>query len=228
MMKLKKAKQFRTIGTAVSLALLLAVGTVNAAGNGNGNGKSNSPKDGGGASIGVSNVCTVNDTYEGAELVVTTTIIDKTTGKVDKTTGEFKSTPPDFGSDGVVTLQQKVRSNPRWQRVMVGDDPVSEIIGNTPDSYPDKNDFDPDEGGSSSNTYTTNISLCADEAPLVDDYAKALGALVRVDLINDTKEAYFLSRCGDDPTTGGDESKINLAMYNLTTLCAPPPPPMSE
>jgi hypothetical protein len=42
-MRLKKSKRFRTIGTAISLALLVGMGSVNAAGNGNGNGKSNSP-----------------------------------------------------------------------------------------------------------------------------------------------------------------------------------------
>jgi len=80
-MKLKKPKQFRTIGTAVSLALLLGMGTVNAVGNGNENGKSNSPdqdKELYGASIGVSSTCALDETK--TVLEVKTTITDKSSG----------------------------------------------------------------------------------------------------------------------------------------------------
>ena len=82
-MKLQKPKQIRVIGSIISLALLLAMGTVNAAGNGNG--KSNSPNrntPGGteeyGASVGVSSTCALVD--GGKKFQVTTTITDKSLG----------------------------------------------------------------------------------------------------------------------------------------------------
>ena len=88
-MKFEKVKQFKTIGTAVSLALLLAAGNVSA-GNGNGNGKSNSPNNGDtfGASVGVSSTCALVD--DGKTFQVTTTITDKSSG----------DTIPSFPADG--------------------------------------------------------------------------------------------------------------------------------
>ena len=87
-MKLEKAKQLKTIGTAVSLALLLGVGSVNAAG------KSNAK----GASIGVSNTCALD---------VTKTVFEVTTTVTDKSSGD---TPPNFVPQGsFVTFKGKLR-----------------------------------------------------------------------------------------------------------------------
>jgi hypothetical protein len=94
-MKFEKAKQLKTIGAAVSLALLVGMGTVNAGG------KSNAK----GASIGVSNACALDEE--------TMTIFSVTTTVTDKSSGD---TPPTAVPDGsFVTFKGKLRKGNKTQ-----------------------------------------------------------------------------------------------------------------
>ena len=84
-MKIEKVKQLKTIGTAVSLALLLGMGTANAAG------KGNSPNQGPdyGASVSVLSRCAQDAT--GTLFQVTTTVTDKSSGDTIPSYGEDMS-----------------------------------------------------------------------------------------------------------------------------------------
>jgi len=101
-MKLKKSKQFRTIGTAVSLALLVAAGNVSA-------GK---PGNKGGASIAVSNACELEkDEFTGKPVLrVTTTIIDKSSAGLKEAVT--------FHDPGLVVMaMEKGRGKGKYEKV---------------------------------------------------------------------------------------------------------------
>jgi hypothetical protein len=171
-MKLQKPKQLTTIGTAVSLALLLAVGTVNAA-KPDGTGKpggGNSPNQGiesYGASIGVSNVCEVS----GNNLLVETTITDKSSG----------DTKPFFVSIGILPFQ-KVRSEPN--------SPLWSVVPAVVDL--DKlNKYGADPVTRQYAPFTTPINLC--EAGLTSD-ATSVNAVIKVKVFNSNKTD-FNSKC---------------------------------
>jgi len=103
-MKFQKPKQSMIIGSVTSLALLLAMGTVNA-GKPDGNNK-------GGASIAVSNACVLASdatTYKPV-LRVTTTITNKSSGDVS----------PDFTESGT-TVRAKEKGRGKQKYVQVGD-----------------------------------------------------------------------------------------------------------
>ena len=195
-MELQKPKQTMIIASVASLALLLAMGTANA-----GKPDGSAPNNKGGASIGVSNICKVVDTIAGAELEVTTTIIDKT---VSKTKGRNLIT---FGSDNTVQAQQKVDNPDGAGKVLIE-------LGEAKYIYPvidaDNTTF----------TQTTTFQLCLDgePGPDLDPSAVSLNALVTVDVTTDNK-GYYTSQC----SVSGTDS-LKLAMNGgIWALCAPAP-----
>ena len=171
-MKFEKAKQLKTIGTAVSLALLLGMGSVNA----NPPLHSNSPNNDHtneddplgeyGASIGVSNVCEVS----GNNLLVETTITDKSSG----------DTKPFFDNIGILPIQ-KVKRSPTPLGVVVPADVKLDDL-NLEMTDPDTRQYDP---------FTTTINLC--DAGLTSD-ATSVNAVIKVEVFNSNKTD-FNSKC---------------------------------
>ncbi|MDH3534908.1 MAG: hypothetical protein OER87_04090 [Gammaproteobacteria bacterium] len=164
-MKLTQFSQYKTLGAAAALALLLAAGNASA-GKPENNG-SNSPKDGGGASIGVSNLCWVEGTNP-ATLFVETTITDKSSGE----------TVPVFEEIKVQPLQKvRNRQTPLGEPV-----DVSGVIAGLGDADPDTRQYAP---------FVTQIDLCA--AGLTDD-ATAVNVNLRVKVFN-SNNTYTNSKC---------------------------------
>jgi hypothetical protein len=102
-MSLQKSKKIRIIGGAASLALLLAMGTVNA-----GKPDGSSPNNKGGASVAVSNTCELVSIAGKPALRVTTTITNKSSGDAS----------PDFTENGTkVRAKEKGKGKDKYEQV---------------------------------------------------------------------------------------------------------------
>jgi len=196
-MKLSKINRYKTLGAAVSMALLLTAGNANAAPGG-----SNSPKNGGGASIGVSNSCwiepavvvvneddgTTRNTYV---LFVETTITDKSSGE-----------DPDPPSFEMVEIrpEQKVKKTPtRWEIRDISVDVIDDSGGlKSGDADPVTRKYP---------SFETQIDLC--EAGLTSN-ATSVNANLRVKLFNSNKP-YNTSKC-----SARDEGGLKLSNIGVT------------
>jgi hypothetical protein len=195
MMKLKYPEKSKNPATAAALALLLAagvVGTANAAPPG---------QDEGYASIGISNVCTLEQ--GSTDLVVETTIIDKT---LDKTK---PGSEPQWGvvdpyaetlvySTSVQAQQHsgKRKGQVRWSNL--GDPvPLNNVSTVKPKLSPVPN--------------TTIIDLCAADFN-IDDNTVALNASISVQVINSRKGGYETSQCSGD--------KLKVSGMDINSDCA--------
>ena len=104
-MSLQKSKKIRNIGGASALALLLAMGTVNA-----GKPDGSAPNNKGGASIAVSNTCELASNNGKPVLKVTTTITNKSSGDAS----------PDFTENGT-TVRAKEKGKGKDKYHLVGE-----------------------------------------------------------------------------------------------------------
>ncbi len=191
-MKLQKSKQLITIGTAVSLALLLAAGNVSAGGKGNNSPNQNIPGEEKqyGASIGVSNVCELS--ADKRELLVHTTIINKSSG----------TETPNF-AEGTVTGQWKGRGKPQWSQIHNDSDDTTDPTNPMPITpvYADP-----------IADITTHIALCAGKISLVPSEATALNAAVSI-IVTNSNNTYTSSKCGDDGNPDTDNKVYAAYVY---------------
>jgi hypothetical protein len=195
-MELQKPKQFRTIGTTVSLALLLGMGSVNAANNGNGNGKSNSPNNNDGvkeygASVGVSSTCKLDAT--GMVFQVTTTVTDKSSGDTPALYGEKMSEIFYLGKERGPNKKYLIST-------------TAELTGSTTtvDNPPMENKLD----------------LCAARAgddPLLRDGTVSLNSLISVQVSNSKGGTTYTSQC----VATDDSPKVVIDLSLLDLACAP-------
>ena len=186
-MKFEKAKQLKTIGTAVSLALLLGVGSVNA----NPPAHSNSPKNNSddpnvdpeyGASVGVSSTCALID--DGKTFQVTTTITDKSSG----------DTIPSYGP-GMSYVDYIGKKSGR----KTADNPY--VISSW-------NKFNPNEapeGDAIAGVVTNTLDLCT--AGLMEGTV-SLNSLTSVYVSNSKDGTSYTAQCSDDPYTSENEGKV--------------------
>ena len=196
-MKMKHLRKSETPATVVALALLLATGFAGTTSAGPPPYEADCGEfvEGCRASIGVSNVCTLEkyviDNQDGtftnkADLVVETTIIDKT---LDKAKG---GSAPVFG-DASVQAQQKDGGRggrERWSNL------GAVVALNNGLNDPDTSEIE---------TNTTTIDLCA--AGNIDEKTQAINAVTMVTVRNATKgESIFMSQCDG----GIKESGIDL------------------
>ena len=191
----KQPKQSMVIGSVVSLALLLAMGTVNA-GKPAGNNK-------GGASIAIFNTCELADTVSDTDnspikpvLRVTTTITDKSSGDVSALFN------PGYIS---VTATEKGKGKSKYKQVGTsvrteGGVDKESLLGVT----------------------ISDIQLCAGGLSLVDPDSVSLNASVSVEVSNDNKAEYS-NRCSDDPVTEDvNEGKVLVSTDVLAAACMLP------
>ena len=189
-MKFEKVKQFKTIGTAVSLALLLGMGSVNAAGNGKG--KSNSPNNGDtfGASIGVSSTCALDDTKTVFE--VTTTITDKSSG----------DTIPSYGPDMsyVDYIGKKSGRKTLDSPYVISDGNLfapAPVVVNTLDL----------------------CAARAGDHPSLKDGTVSLNSLTSVYVSNSKGGTSYTAQCSDNPDTIENEGKVVIDLGLLDLAC---------
>ena len=183
-MKLFQFNQYKILGAVATLALLLAAGNTSA-GKPDGTG-SNSPKDGGGASIGVSNLCeVVVDTNGTADLLVHTTITDKSSGE----------TVPKFIKVEIQPQQKVKRKVYNLGPLLLIDDKDSSdgavkpgLIKNLNVPGAAENDL------RAYDEFTTLIDLCATGDPALKTEATAVNANVRVEVYN-SNNTYTNSKC---------------------------------
>lgn len=187
-MKMLNFEPIKTAGTVATLAMLLAVGNVHA-GKPLDQGGNNSPKNDGGASIGVSNVCWIEVTTR-ATLFVETTMLDKSSG----------DEVPIFENIGVLPLQ-KVKN----REYGLGDivDPTTQAGNET--LIADLNQG-ADELSGSYQPFVTQIDLCAGGLKLD---ATSVNANVRVQLYN-SNNTYTNSKC-----TARDENGLKIGGLGL-------------
>ena len=194
-MKLQKSKQLITIGTAVSLALLLAAGNVSA---GNGNGKSNSPNNNTpgddpeyGASVGVSSTCALDDT--GTQFVVTTTVTDKSSGDTTALYGTDMSEIFYLGKERGPHKKYPISS-------------TANLTGSTTtvDNPPMVNELD----------------LCAARVDgSLKDGTVSLNSLISVQVSNSKGGTTYTAHCSDNPDTLENEGKVVIDVGILGDNC---------
>ena len=207
-MKLEKAKQLKTIGTAVSLALLLGVGSVNAnpplhsnASNKNVYGEDELF----GASVGVSSTCAL--TEGGTIFGVTTTIRDKSSG----------DTIPSYGL-------------PMTYVDYIGKMRGPKTITN-PYLISGWNQFNPNEspdGDAVAGVVTNTLDLCAARAdgspPSLKDGTVSLNSLTAVYVSNSKGGTSYTSQCKDNPDTDENDAKVVIDLAILDLDCIPDVP----
>jgi len=171
-----KFTQYKTLGATAALALLLAAGNVSAGKPQENGADNNSPNNGEccGASVAVSNLCEV----VGDNLVVHTTITDKSSGE----------TSPVFEAVQIQP-QYKIRKNlyPLGGIVDANVDIAALNVAGAAD--PDTGQFE---------TITTTIDLCAAGLPME---ATSVNASLRVQVFN-SNNTYNSSKCSE-MTEGG-------------------------
>ena len=188
-MKLQKAKQLKTIGTAVSLALLLAAGNVSA-GNGNGNGKSNSPNKGAtyGESVGVSSTCALD--AAGTLFQVTTTVTDKNVG----------DTVPLYGTDMSEIFYLGKERGPH-KKYKIETTSATLFTGKTGTIY-----------------NALDLCAARTDGKLLNGTV-SLDSLISVQVSNSKGGTTYTAQCSDDPDTSDNEGKVVIDVGVLDYNC---------